>query len=95
MYRHGDIFITKIEKLPRGVKKVVSGIIIYGESSGHAHRLVGGDVLQKGDALFLRVAKSAKIIHEEHKPITLEKGLYGAIRQREYLSKDMTKIVVD
>lgn len=95
MYRNGDIVLTKIEKLPQGTKKVVSGIIVYGESSGHAHRLVGGDVLKKGDLMFLRVGKSAKIVHEEHKTISLGKGLYGVIRQREYLTKDMEKIVVD
>jgi len=94
-FRQGDVFITTIEKIPQGVKKVLNNVILYGESSGHAHRLVGGDVLTKGDAMFLRVTKKGTIVHDEHKPISLKKGLYGVTRQREYLSKDMTKVVID
>lgn len=95
MKRQGDILITSIGSIPSGVKKVPTGIIVYGESSGHAHRLVGGDVLHKGDAMFLNVPKSATIVHEEHKTITLGKGKYAVTRQREYMAKDMTRVVVD
>ena len=95
MWRQGDVLITTIQKIPKGTKKVLNGVILYGESSGHAHRLVGGDVLTKGDAMFLKVTKKGTIVHDEHKSITLKKGLYGVTRQREYLTKDMTKVVVD
>ena len=95
MYRHGDVLITKVSDIPKGAKKKVDNVIVYGESTGHAHRLIGGEIFTKGNAMFLKVTKKGKLVHEEHKTIELPKGLYAVIRQREYLTKDMTKIVVD
>ena len=94
-YRQGDIYIQEIHDIPVGVKKASDGIILRGESSGHAHRIIGGELLKKGEAMFLNVLKKAQIVHEEHKTIDLPHGKYGVVRQREYLSKDMTKVVVD
>lgn len=95
MYRQGDLLIKPVDSIPASAKKVASGIILYGESTGHKHRLVGGDVMSLGMSMFLRVESKAKIMHEEHKPISLTKGKYAVIRQREYQSKDMTKLVID
>jgi hypothetical protein len=42
-------------------------------------------VFQNGDNLFLRVvADSARIVHQEHGPISLPRGLYRVWKQREY-----------
>jgi len=51
-YRHGDILLIKIDKLPEGIKFKTkrSRIILKGEVTGHAHRL-------KGDAKILEVAE--------------------------------------
>lgn len=96
MFRQGDLLITKINELPKGLKKVPSGIIVRGEATGHSHRLVDGDVFSgKNGLLYLVVASKGVITHEEHKPIKLSKGLYKVRRQREYGSGDMVKVVVD
>ncbi len=95
MYRQGDLLIMKSGQIPKGAKKVLSGIVLRGEATGHNHRLVGGDVFLVNGAMFLDVKKSAQLVHEEHKPITLSRGKYAVVRQREYQSKDMTRIVVD
>lgn len=95
MYRHGDVLITKIDSIPKGTTKKKDNVLVYGESTGHAHRLIGGEIFTKGEAMFLNVKKGAKLVHEEHKTIELPKGKYSVIRQREYLTKDMTKVVVD
>lgn len=94
-YRQGDVFFIKIDKLPIGVKKAKSTVLVYGESSGHSHRLVAGDVFKKGNEMFLVLNKASDVVHEEHKSIRLPKGLYAVVRQREYLSSDMTRIVID
>ena len=51
-YRHGDILLIKIDKLPEDIKfKAKKGkIILKGEVTGHAHRL-------KGNAKILEVAE--------------------------------------
>lgn len=95
MFRQGDLLIKLVDSIPEDAKKVVSGVILYGESTGHKHRLVGGDVMTLGESIFLSVGSKAKIVHEEHKPINLMKGKYAVIRQKEYQSKDMTKLVID
>ena len=93
--RQGDILLQKIEALPRGLTNVPSGVVVRGEATNHAHRLVGGDVFKdKAGMLFLDVKKTAKLVHEEHKPITLEKGKWSVIRQREYTSDKMTRLVI-
>jgi len=51
-YRHGDILLIKIDKLPEDIKFKTrrSKIILKGEVTGHAHRL-------KGNAKILEVAE--------------------------------------
>lgn len=96
MRRQGDLIFLKIDKLPKELKKVPSRVIVRGESTNHSHRLVGGDVFSGKDGLlYLVLDKAGKIVHEEHSPIKLSKGLWAAKRQKEYLSKDMARIVTD
>ena len=58
-----------------------------GEVTGHAHRVEGDAVVfrdSESQHLFVRVMSEASVIHEEHKPIVLEKGIYEVVGQREY-----------
>lgn len=95
IYRQGDVVIKEVTEIPKRMTKVKNGVILKGESTGHTHRLIGGDVLTGKDLMYLLVTKKGQIVHEEHNTIDLPKGKYMIIRQREYLSKDMVKIVVD
>lgn len=51
-YRHGDILLIKIDKLPENIKFKTrkDKVILEGEVTGHAHRL-------KGNAKILEVAE--------------------------------------
>lgn len=51
-YRHGDILLIKIDKLPENIKFKTkrSKVILKGEVTGHAHRL-------KGNTKILEVAE--------------------------------------
>jgi len=51
-YRHGDILLIKIDKLPENIKFKIrrSKVILKGEVTGHAHRL-------EGNAKILEVAE--------------------------------------
>jgi len=96
MKRQGDLLFKKVSKFPKGLKRIPRGIILRGEVTGHSHRLVGGDVFSdKNGIMYLSVLKNGHIVHEEHKTINLSRGKYAVIRQREYQSKDMVRVVVD
>lgn len=94
MNRQGDVLFTEIESLPKGLKKLKTDVIVWGEATGHAHRLVGGDVFSDANGmLFLDVKKSGKVVHEEHNTIPLKKGRYAVVRQREYTPEAIRTVV--
>lgn len=96
LHIQGDIRIIKIEKLPENAKKRKENILVYGEATGHAHRVSGGEVYELGERVFLQTYTSIDIYHEEHDTIPLEMpGLYEIKRQREYQSRDMVRLVID
>jgi hypothetical protein len=89
IYRQGDVLFKKIEELPKKKRKLETDIIVRGEATGHAHRIANGTLFSswqrgRGPQLYIKASKGARVIHEEHKEIELEKGLYEVIRQREY-----------
>jgi hypothetical protein len=85
MYRQGDVLFTAIPELPEGLTPRKSQVIVEGEATGHAHRLLEGSVLADAQgALFLEVLAATQVIHQEHHPIDLEPGYYQVTRQREY-----------
>lgn len=94
-YRQGDLYIKEVDALPKGMKRIVDNVVLRGEVTGHAHRLQSGELWGKNGAMFMNIPISAFLVHEEHKPIKLPKGKFAVIRQREYLTKDMTKVVAD
>lgn len=88
-YRHGDIGITPIKKLPNNLKKV-GNILAYGEATGHHHKLLERidnqfEVLEdiQGNK-YLKINEPTELTHQEHKTITIEKGLYWIRNEREY-----------
>jgi hypothetical protein len=98
LYRHGDVIIQKInEPVPENAKKVKGNILVHGEVTGHAHRLVNPDTFQIYESeqfLYIDVmAEETSIIHEEHAPITLEKGTYKVWVQREYTPQQIRRVL--
>ncbi len=88
LYRHGDVLIQKVKSKPKAARKQQHLTLAEGEVTGHSHR-----IKEKSNAVLFRhqsdfflnvTAKSATIIHEEHAPIELPKGMYRVWRQREY-----------
>ena len=90
-FRQGDLLIIKVDKLPKDShkKNFEKDIILKGEATNHAHRLVGGDIhshfgLNRETDMYLNVPKGGEITHEEHGTIKLEPGVFKVIRQVEY-----------
>lgn len=88
MWRHGDVLIRAVNAIPADAEQQATAVLMRGEITGHSHRIEVPDtaeVWECGGVLFVKVvADTARVIHEEHKPITLPRGLYRVWQQREY-----------
>jgi len=84
--RHGDILFVKSNKIV-GEKKDTKTVAL-GEVTGHHHSFGQQDnVVCYADDTEVKsvdVIEEATITHQEHKPITLEKGSYRVFRKFEY-----------
>ena len=85
-YRQGDLLFVQQTSRPAERMVVRPGtVIVAGEATGHAHRLLAGTILQAPDGTcYLEVTQTTQVVHEEHGPITLDPGLWLVVRQREY-----------
>ncbi|MFJ5548153.1 hypothetical protein [Streptomyces sp. NPDC093225] len=108
MYRQGDVLIVPIEESavppqaagetsePRDARGRM--VLARGEVTGHAHAVVGPGRLVRGagpfDPQLLHLPDGGRVVHEEHASITLPKGWYRVVRQREYVP-GAVRIVAD
>jgi hypothetical protein len=87
-YRHGDLLIRRIEFLPQGLTKLNTNILAEGEATGHQHRLTSKTAQVFGDGAkqqkYLSLEEPTQLVHEEHKPITIDEGTYLVIQEREF-----------
>ena len=88
-YRHGDLLIRRIESLPQRLTRLNTRTLAQGEVTGHQHRLISqtAQVFISNDAnqqKYLSVVEPTQLVHEEHKPITIEEGAYVVIQEREF-----------
>lgn len=97
MWRHGDVLIQSVNALPREAKRRHTTILVHGELTGHSHRLedpASGELWDGGGTLFLRVtAPAARVVHQEHAPISLGPGVYRVWQQREYSPEAIRRVV--
>ena len=88
LYRHGDVLLRRINRIPNAAQKLVGTTLAHGEVTGHSHRIQESDRVQlwvHGNEMFLEVKQAgATLIHEEHRAIELPLGLYRVWKQREY-----------
>jgi hypothetical protein len=85
LLRQGDVLLKLVPRLPRGSKKVGDNVLARGETTGHSHRMMGGEVYRTpSNQTLVLVRDEASLVHEEHKQIEVPKGIYRVIQQREY-----------
>jgi hypothetical protein len=98
LYRHGDVLVQSVERIPVDAKKRPHLVLAEGEMTGHSHRIAeagSAELLQTGVDMYLRVvADTATLVHQEHGPVILPKGTYRVWRQREYSPREI-RIVRD
>ena len=89
MVVQGDVFFKKSRKIPEGAlridRKNRGYVIAEGEATGHAH-VIKEDVelYEKNGTLYLKTASNVDVVHEEHRPVTLSKGVWKVGIVREY-----------
>ena len=78
-----------------------SVVVAEGEATGHHHRLVWSVTMYRDDAIARDIpsglyvahvtvrSPTSRLVHEEHAPITLEKGTYRIRRQRQLEPTDV------
>lgn len=92
-FRHGDVMVEQVEKLPENRRKAQHTILAHGELTGHCHRIAEQDaavLYDTPDGMYLHVtAKEATLVHDEHDAIKLDTGFYRVWRQREYSPKEV------
>ena len=81
IYRQGDVLLREVQ-IPTGAQPITTDILVRGEATGHAHRVRGMQVLQHEQRMFVR--GEGQLTHEEHDLVTVPKGDYEVLRQREY-----------
>lgn len=90
----GDIYFVKInsDELPKFPTQPISQIdgkyiLAKGEKTGHAHVIEEKNnikVYEEDGFIYIINQNAIKVEHEEHKPITLEPGIWKVGKQREY-----------
>ncbi len=95
-FRHGDVMIQKVRKLPNEKRRCRHLILAHGEITGHSHQIKekkNATLYETPGDLYLEVtANEATVVHEEHHPIALMKGIYRVWRQREYSPEEIRVI---
>ena len=96
--QQGDVLLRKIEALPKGERKVTRKrlVLAHGES-GHTHVIEDdeAELIQIGERILLRLKQPATVRHEEHKPITLEPGIWevGRVQEFDWFSRMQRRVI--
>lgn len=104
VYRHGEIALVKIDKLPEGLKNSESKVLIEG-SHGNSHSISSGQIYFKQVDNFIfgyLVAKNTKLLHTEHGEIKGRKtlreadiadGVYELRKQQEFINNELKPVI--
>lgn len=96
MYRHGDVLVASEPQIPAGARRLRHLVLAEGELTGHSHRIAepgSAALYRSGQDIFLEVvAPKATLVHQEHGPIELPRGVYRVWRQREYSPREITVV---
>jgi len=97
LYRHGDLLIRQIKKIPESATQLSTSIIAHGEN-GNTHKLHGShQVYEMPDKQILFEAKQdLSLKHQEHSMLKISKGNYVVVHEREHNPfKNIQEEVID
>ena len=98
-YRHGEVILCKIDKLPKGLKASKEKVFMVG-SHGNNHAIDNGTLYFKQEDNFVfgyLKAKDTSLLHPEHKDKSgkakIEDGFYELRKQSEYNPEGLVPVV--
>lgn len=92
--RQGDVLLERIaddlaqlklaDVMEPTVRVVTDGVIARGETSGHAHVLSGGSLIETPLGQLAVAGESTSVEHDEHDSLEIEPGVWLVRHQIEY-----------
>ena len=86
--RQGDLLFEECKAVPASAKKSESGVLAYGEATGHCHRVDLSECnvyVDVDGSMTVEPKTDCEVVHDEHGSIPLAKGMcYKVTRQFEY-----------
>lgn len=108
-YQQGDVLLKRIDRLPEGLIKLKGAILQEGETTGHKHQFIAINEVQlyttgrttnertitTNEQKYLIVNNVVELLHEEHKPIIVEPGIYeiDIVREYDYDANEVRRVV--
>ncbi len=86
-FRQGDLLIRKIWTIPTNAIPKSTNIIGEGEKTDHTHTLNGPhQIFETPDynAIYFEAKQELSIEHPEHNKITIPKGVYTVVHERQF-----------
>jgi len=95
--RHGDVILKEVASIKGKPRKADKIVLAEGEKTGHFHVLRGAvtECVQSNGNRCIEVLEDAELTHEEHDSLTIPKGKYEVMIQREVDLLGETRQVMD
>lgn len=97
-YRHGEVLLLKIDKLPEGLTPSKEKVFMVG-SHGNNHSFDNGIFYKKQEGTIFGYleAKNTSLLHPEHSPkvgdAKIQDGYYQLIKQQEYTPDGLIPVI--
>lgn len=109
-FQQGDVLLKRIDKLPTNLVPLETKTLQRGETTGHSHRFEGNTVrlfstpdktlngmrIHTHDGVcYIEVTQPSALVHEEHKTINVEPGIYEVdlVREYDWESEEMRRVI--
>lgn len=87
MFRQGDVLLKAVDFLPGGLIRK-DGVLAYGEVTGHKHQFKDDNTIvftdEEGRQFVQVVDEESELKHEEHENLSIPKGNYEVVIQKEF-----------
>lgn len=99
LIRQGDVLLIPT-KIGEKLKRSSTNILAHGEATGHAHRVIEGEVLVDEDGkMFVRSGEATVLRHQtkdgavaDHAPLTIPPGEWEVRIEEEYTPEELRRV---
>ena len=104
LYRHGDLLIRQVKKIPLSARRLSTNIVAHGENS-HSHKLHGSHQVYGThssqnyriiEPTYFQAKEDISLKHQEHADLKISKGNYVIVHEIEHNPfKNIEQKVID